>query len=60
MICLIIARYVFIANIHGMNYRLSLCERTGKERDAYNVIYPGNSLNVCICLKTAWITDGSH
>ena len=27
---------------------------------AYNEIYTGNSLNVCICLTTAYITDRSH
>ena len=52
-----------------LNDRLSLihiiCGRTGKDRatwkrNAYDEIYSGNSLNVCMCLTTAYITDGSH
>ena len=35
-------------NVQGRSYM---------KRNAYNEIY---SLNVCICLTTAWITDGSH
>ena len=30
------------------------------KRIAYKEIYSGNSLNVFVCLTTAWITDGSH
>ena len=44
---------------------IHICERTGRElatwkRNAFNEIYSGNSLSVCICLTTAKITDGSH
>ena len=35
-------------------------EGTILKRNAYNQIYSGNPLNVCICLMTAYITDGSH
>ena len=36
-----------------------LCEHILK-RNAYSEFYSGNSLNVCICLTTAYIIDGPH
>ena len=39
-------------NAQGRNYTL--------KRNTYKNIYSCSSLNICICLSTAWITDGSH
>ena len=35
-------------------------EESNLKRNAYNDIYSGNSLDVCVCLTTVYIYDGSH
>ena len=43
------------------SYSTDLCEHSeGGKHNVYNEVCSDNSLDVCICLTKAWMTDWSH